>query len=123
MHDSKKRSLVKGLSWRILATMDTFFIAYFFFGEIHLALPIAITEVFSKILLYYLHERGWDNISWGRESHMPSHLRSIAKGATWRFIGSLDTIIISFAYSGNMSASFSVGLTEVATKISFFYIH
>ena len=123
LKDTPIRSLVKGISWRILATTDTFIIAFIFFGSLHIALPIAATEIFTKILLYYLHERQWNLMSWGRSVNAPTHLRSTVKGISWRLIGSLDTVFISFIYTGNPAGSFKVGTSEVFTKVALFYIH
>ena len=59
---SKMRSLYKTISWRILATTDTFIISYFITGFISWAVSIASIEVFTKMGLYYLHERGWHHV-------------------------------------------------------------
>ncbi|HJM78783.1 MAG TPA: DUF2061 domain-containing protein [Candidatus Pelagibacter bacterium] len=58
-HVEKKRHLAKTLTWRILATSDTFIIAWLITGEINWAGAIAGVEVFTKIILYYVHERAW----------------------------------------------------------------
>jgi uncharacterized membrane protein len=57
--ESHTRSILKGLSWRVVATMTTMTIAFFITGKIHLAMEIGGIEVFAKILLYYFHERLW----------------------------------------------------------------
>tara|TARA_Y100000294_G_scaffold36842_1_gene32355 strand:- start:8 stop:223 length:216 start_codon:yes stop_codon:yes gene_type:complete len=58
-HVEKKRHLAKTLTWRILATSDTFIIAWLITGEINWAGAIAGVEVITKIILYYVHERAW----------------------------------------------------------------
>ena len=58
-HVEKKRHLAKTLTWRILATSDTFIIAWLITGEINWAGAIAEVEFFTKIILYYVHERAW----------------------------------------------------------------
>lgn len=52
-------SLLKSISWRIVGTIDTIVIAYFVTGKIHMAVSIGFVEVFTKITLFYLHERAW----------------------------------------------------------------
>ncbi len=121
--DTKARSLVKGISWRVIGSIDTFVIAYFFFGKTSIALPIAIVEVFTKILLYFLHERIWNKFQFLRENDKLSNFRSLVKGISWRFFGTLDTMVISFIISGNPLASIKVGLSEVMTKILLYYLH
>lgn len=121
--DTKARSLVKGISWRVIGSIDTFVIAYFFFGKTSIALPIAIVEVFTKILLYFLHERIWNKFQFLRENDKLSNFRSLVKGISWRFFGTIDTMVISFIISGNPLASIKVGLSEVMTKILLYYLH
>ena len=55
-------SVLKAISWRIVGTLDTWFISFVITGKASLALSIASFEVFTKMLLYYLHERGWEKI-------------------------------------------------------------
>ena len=57
--DSHLRSILKGISWRIIATCTIIIIAYFKTGDVTLALEIGAIEFFIKFLLYYLHERAW----------------------------------------------------------------
>jgi len=67
MSDAPVRSLAKAVSWRITGTVDTFLISWLITGEILLASGIALTEVMTKIFLYWAHERVWNKIQWGRE--------------------------------------------------------
>lgn len=53
-------SLVKGISWRIVGTIDTILIAYLVTGKIQMAVSIGSVEVFTKIVLFYLHDRAWE---------------------------------------------------------------
>lgn len=64
-HESHPRSLVKAISWRTLGSIDTFVLGLIFTSSIQTAGSIALTEVFTKILLYYGHERAWAAILWG----------------------------------------------------------
>ena len=57
--ESHLRSVLKGLTWRIIATTTTISIAYIFTGEINTALKIGAIEFVGKIFIYYLHERAW----------------------------------------------------------------
>jgi len=64
--NSKTRSFVKGVTWRFLATLTTMILVYIFTGDLSLTLGIGILEVTAKIILYYLHERAWENVTWGK---------------------------------------------------------
>ncbi len=52
-----------------------------------------------------------------------SHKRHIAKTITWRIIGTLDTILLSWIISGNPTTGLKIGLAEVITKMLFYYFH
>jgi uncharacterized membrane protein len=66
MKVTKQRSGLKAVTWRIVGTTDTFVLSYFITHKTITAASIAGFEVLTKTILYYLHERGWDKISWGR---------------------------------------------------------
>ncbi len=66
--ETVERSIIKTISWRILATTDTFIISYFITGRLTWAVSIAGIEVVTKMGLYYLHERGWQKIRCGRKN-------------------------------------------------------
>jgi len=66
MRDKSYRSIVKSISWRTIGTIDTIVISYFIIGKIGLALSIGSIEVFTKMTLYFLHERTWNWIKFGR---------------------------------------------------------
>lgn len=130
--DSRKVSLLKGISWRILGTLDTILLSWLFTGDISKALKIGGIELVTKVLLYYLHERAWGRIKIGKKEieadngnkvKEDKHSRSFIKGISWRIIGTIDTIIIAFFITGDYSKAFSIGFTEVFTKMILFYFH
>ena len=60
------RSLAKAISWRVTGTLDTMLISLVITGSLRLAAAIGLTEVATKSLLYYLHERAWLKVPFGR---------------------------------------------------------
>ncbi len=68
MKEKFKRSLVKTFSWRITGTLDTILVSLIITGDINTAAAIGVVEVFTKLLLYFVHERIWNRISYGKES-------------------------------------------------------
>ena len=66
MADKHYRSLIKAISWRVTGTVDTIVVSYFVTGKVKTALAIGLVEVFTKIMLYYGHERVWERLSFGR---------------------------------------------------------
>jgi uncharacterized membrane protein len=69
MDEFRRRSILKAVSWRVIATMTTMTIVYIFTRELTLSLEVGLLEVTSKMLFYYLHERFWAAISWGKPKH------------------------------------------------------
>jgi len=63
--EAHSRSFAKAISWRVTGTLDTFVISAIITGELTIAGSIAATELFTKIFLYYFHERIWATIPWG----------------------------------------------------------
>ncbi len=64
--DNKSRSFLKAVSWRITGSVDTIIISWLVTGRISLAVSIGFIELFTKILLFYFHERIWNRVSFGR---------------------------------------------------------
>ncbi|MGC4250292.1 MAG: DUF2061 domain-containing protein [Sphingobium sp.] len=77
--ESNPRSLVKAISWRTLGSIDTFILGLLFTQNVKAAGAIASTEVITKILLYYFHERAWAQIGWGLPKAVPEeHIEDVA---------------------------------------------
>ncbi|MFP4846996.1 DUF2061 domain-containing protein [Winogradskyella sp. PE311] len=64
--DNIKRSIVKTISWRVVGTLATVVISYLITGTLALAFSIGGIELVSKMVLYFFHERAWNNIKWGK---------------------------------------------------------
>ena len=63
--EAHSRSLAKAVSWRVLGSVDTFLLSWLFTSSVKAAGAIALSEVVTKMALYYLHERAWSGIGWG----------------------------------------------------------
>jgi len=64
--ESNIRSIAKTISWRITGSFSTFLISYFILGSFLIAGSIAVVQVTANTILYYLHERVWNKIGWGK---------------------------------------------------------
>jgi uncharacterized membrane protein len=64
--ETRSRSVLKAVSWRALGTIDTFAISWFMTGRVAVAGSIAGLEIITKVAWYYLHERIWSIVPWGR---------------------------------------------------------
>ncbi|MCX6200162.1 MAG: DUF2061 domain-containing protein [Bacteroidetes bacterium] len=135
MADKHHRSIVKGATWRVIGTLDTIFLSFVFTGKMGKALTIGAIELFTKILLFYLHERMWMRLAFGSEEKIingvlvkeEKHYRSLVKGISWRIVGSLDTFWIAlFVNRGSVHAAqtaFYIAATEVITKVLLYWLH
>lgn len=86
--DSPVRSILKAISWRIIASLTTFLIVFVIFRRfttqsisevLENASYITAIEIIAKLIFYYLHERAWTNIRWGKYWH-----RSFWKARAWK---------------------------------------
>lgn len=66
MIETNNRSIAKTISWRLTGSFSTFMISYLILGSFSIASSIAIIQIIANTLLYYLHERVWNKINWGR---------------------------------------------------------
>ena len=141
--ESGWRSFIKALSWRVIGTLDTFLLSFLIikylgpiFGFAHggsnldiaqTASLIAFVEIATKIIIFTLHERGWNRILWGITSkngkRHETHRRSAAKMSTWRVLASLDTTLLAWLFTGNIATAISIGGLEVITKLFLYYLH
>jgi uncharacterized membrane protein len=67
MAEKAYRSVAKTVSWRTIGTLDTIIISYFITGDLTMAASIGSIELFTKMFLYYFHERAWNKISFGKD--------------------------------------------------------
>jgi uncharacterized membrane protein len=117
--ESHKRALAKAISWRAVGTLDTFLWSWVITGHPGNAGAIASLETFTKIALYYLHERVWRLIRWAPNAH----LRSVIKAVSWRLVGSFDTFMLSFLVTGRLRYAVSIAGAEAMTKVALYYLH
>jgi len=66
MRERFHRSLLKAISYRVTGTVGTMIVSFVVTGQAKLAVSIGVVEFFTKIGIYYLHERVWDRIGVGR---------------------------------------------------------
>lgn len=115
---SHKRHIAKTITWRLVGTLDTILLSWIITGDPTIGLKIGFSEVFTKMILYYLHERAWVRI------RIPeSRKRHLLKTISWRLIGTLDTVVISWVISGNPMTGLKIGGLEMITKMILYYYH
>ena len=115
---SYKRHLAKTITWRLVGTLDTILLSWVITGNPFTGLKIGLAEVVTKMVLYYFHERIWVKARIG-----DSRKRHLIKTVTWRVLGTMDTILLSWVISGNPLTGLKIGLAEVITKMILYYFH
>lgn len=77
---SVKRHIAKTVTWRIIASGTTFFLALLFFGTdsqaVEKATGVALAETVLKMVFYYAHERTWYKFKWGVSTAPEATLRT-----------------------------------------------
>ncbi len=63
---SKKRSLAKSITWRLIAIFVTFAVGFVMTGDWGFAASLSLVSNLINFMLYYIHERFWLKISWGK---------------------------------------------------------
>ncbi len=64
--ENKRRSVMKSITWRIMATASTIFLVFILTGNLVISTSVGILELIVKALLYYVHERIWNMLDYGR---------------------------------------------------------
>lgn len=122
--NSRKRHIAKTFTWRLIGTLDTILLSWLITGSGLAGLKIGGVEVFTKMILYYIHERIWFKINFSKDGKsLESRKRHLGKTVTWRIVGTLDTMIIAWVITGNPLTGFKIGITEIMTKMLLYYLH
>ena len=124
--ESHYRSILKGISWRCIATADTILVVLFITClngncSIDSAIKIGFIEFFIKLAIYYIHERIWQKVLLGKEVHPR---QTLYKTISWRIIATTGTFIISgIVLDAFDEIALYVALTELVSKFILYYFH
>lgn len=120
------RSVLKGVSWRFIATSDTVLIVILvtcLSGNCSLdnAIKIGASELLLKLALYYLHERIWIRYLGAQTT---TNKQLLYKTLSWRAIATSTTFIISgFILNAFDEVALYIALAELVTKLMLYYMH
>jgi uncharacterized membrane protein len=65
--ESNSRSIAKAISYRVLGSLSTGIMVFVFSGSLKASIGVGALDVVVKMALYYLHERVWNHITYGRQ--------------------------------------------------------
>src|SRR5258706_4144995 len=121
--DSNSRSIVKALSYRILGSVATAVIYFVLTRNAGMSLGAGALDSIVKIGMYFVHERLWNLIDYGRGVDADATTRSIAKAMSYRVLGSASTALIFYVLSRDAKLSLGGGLVDSVLKIGVYFIH
>jgi uncharacterized membrane protein len=113
-----KRHILKTITWRAIGSLDTLLLSWFISGDLSIGIQIGISEVVTKMILYYVHER-----LWFKSKIKSTNKRHILKTFSWRTIGTIDTFVLAWIFTGNPLTGLKIGISEVFTKMVLYYGH
>ncbi|MEK7530444.1 MAG: DUF2061 domain-containing protein [Patescibacteria group bacterium] len=131
MGEKHARSVAKSVTWRLISFLNTSLVGVVVSGSPIQGLSIGIAEILTKTVLFYFHERLWLGVTYGRKVVITAdgylavelHTRTFLKMMSWRVIGTLDTLLISYLITGSVVVSLSIGVIEFVTELVLYYIH
>ncbi|WP_191858418.1 DUF2061 domain-containing protein [Hanstruepera ponticola] len=124
--ESHARSLLKGISWRIVATSDTILVVLLVTCltgncSIDHAIKIGAAEFLIKFIIYYFHERLWQFVQ--RDGVVTSR-KTLYKTISWRIVATTMTFFISGAIlNAYDEIALYIAITELFTKFALYYLH
>jgi len=113
-----KRHVAKSLSWRFIGSVDTLIFAWLITGNLSDGFEISAITTITKLIWYYIHEQ-----LWFKSSMADSNKRHIIKTFSWRFVGTIDTIIFGWIITGNPLIGLKIGLFETVSKMLLYFGH
>jgi uncharacterized membrane protein len=73
IYELRRRSVAKSISWRVFAAVITSCVVFAITGKGDFAAKVGLIDTAVKLLIYFLHERAWDRISYGRVPPAPDY--------------------------------------------------
>ena len=68
MKETRKRSILKSITWRLICIVVSILTSFILTGEWDIAVAIGTVYNLITMILYYFHERIWNKICWGYEN-------------------------------------------------------
>lgn len=65
-YETKRRSVLKTVTWKVVATAITLFTVYFFTGTFSGSVKITVVAATIGMISFYIHERVWSRVQWGK---------------------------------------------------------
>ena len=127
-NENQLRSIGKTISWRVLLTISHIVNAFIITGSIITGLKIAGLAAVINSILFWLHERIWNIVSWNRLKNKKivfseAHSRSISKIISWRIIITINNFLIPFLITGSWQTGFLFLTSATVINMFLFWSH
>jgi uncharacterized membrane protein len=113
-----KRHIAKSLTWRFIGSIDTLIFAWLITGNFNEGLNVSAITTITKLIWYYIHEQ-----LWFKSSLTESNKRHLLKTFSWRFFGTIDTVLFGWLITGNPLIGLKIGLFETLSKMILYFLH
>jgi len=113
-----KRHIAKSITWRLIGSIDTFVFGWVVTGDFNEGLNLSGITTITKLIWYYIHER-----LWFKSFVIESNKRHLFKTISWRFIGTIDTILFGWILIGNPLTGLKIGGVEFISKMILYFGH
>eukprot|EP01062_Namystynia_karyoxenos_P049150 TRINITY_DN37573_c0_g1_i1.p1 TRINITY_DN37573_c0_g1~~TRINITY_DN37573_c0_g1_i1.p1 ORF type:complete len:141 (+),score=48.40 TRINITY_DN37573_c0_g1_i1:75-497(+) len=117
---SRLQSVLKALSWRVLATLTTAFLTIFLTSSTEVAAKVAPVDAVLKIAAFYAHERIWLGVPIAKHS---AQWRWLAKAMTWKVFAVSLTMLLAFLVTHSVSFALKIGPMDFAAKTLLYFAH
>jgi len=113
--ETHARSLLKAISWRVIASVTTMALILLFTGQLLLATGIGVLEAISKLVLYFFHERVWGLLGFGlrpgpKSRHVHGHPSLVSERERMEATGTPPLTIWLTGLSGSGKTTLAYGL-------------
>lgn len=118
--DTKIRTLVKAISYRIVAALTVFILSIVMSYGAGFGIKFVIITMTIGLALFYIHERVWAHIKWAKTDIYDTKLRSVAKTISWRIMSFIALFIVGYLLG--LSSNDALVWT-IVNNIAFITIH
>lgn len=123
--ESKRRSFLKALSWRVIGAVDTAVISWLVSGDLKLGLNMGALDIL-KIGFYILHDQIWEKISIEKHQNLREGNKKrlhLIKSITWRVFSSGLTFLMGLWILKSGKQALIIAVVEIFTKFYLYYLH
>ncbi len=121
--ESRLRSILKAVSWRVIATLITFSYAYLFTGQFPAAGLITVLATLLSMVLHYYFERIWNGFYWDKVNLQETRKRTFLKSILWQLVAIGINLGTSWFFTASLNQSVFFALVSGATGFVLFYVH